>query len=258
MGKSILLVSVGLTTGLTTVCSFGVGIPGNAITISSSARVANSPTTAGDGLKGEFWDVTGSIANLSVATSAIAGRSADATFTSTAVDYPNGSSNVVFDSSSLANLLGQDGNSLSGVTPVSLTGSVFRFSGFINILSSFDSDPGTDTIDVDFTVGSDDGFQLNIGGSTVSEFTGLRPFSTTSGIASFAESGLYALELIYFENQSFTGVEFSSRFSNGIVTTGVLYTSISDPVTAVPEPITLLGSLSALGIGALFKQRLQE
>jgi hypothetical protein len=234
---------------------FGFTNSAQAIVIASSAKVAPSPALPGEGLNGEFWD-TLNTRNLTSAQNTIAGGVPDATFLASSVDYPNGLRNLFVDNRTLEDFLGVDGASLSGAQNTPLRGSVFRLSGFISILDEFDSNADPSAIDVTFSVRSDDGFQLNIGGETVAQFTGLRPFGNTSGVASFAQPGLYPIELIYFENRIAAGVEFASSFSqepDGIVPTDILYTQV--PSQAVPFELNSAAGVAVLGIWATWKLR---
>lgn len=64
-----------------------------------------------------------------------------------------------------------------------------------------------------FSVGSDDGFRLRIGGHGVnftSEFPTGRSFATTLATFNFPTAGVYSLNLVYFENGGGASVELSS------------------------------------------------
>lgn len=177
-------------------------------------------------INGEFWDATGPVTSLSAALDIIDAGPADATFTSTAIDYPRDAGSIS-DNTSLADFLGDDGASLSGMGDVSIFRSVFRFTGTLDLAA------GVET----FSVGSDDGFSLSIGGADVAAFLGLRPFNTTS-VTVDAGVGLTDFELVFFENAGFSGLEF--RIGDAIVT--------ADP-SPVPVPAGL--PLLALALGGL-------
>lgn len=162
-------------------------------------------------------------------------NAATASFESTKVDYPNGSSNSVADSTTLSSYLGVDAASLSGSGSSTLGGSVFRFTGWVDLIA------GTNTVQV----GSDDGFKLyyydDLGAKTLlSQHQGARAYGTTAGTLNSA-GGPVKFELWYFENGGSTGVTFS--------TNGALAAPVDAPA-AVPLPAAgalLIGAMGAFG-----------
>jgi hypothetical protein len=103
-----------------------------------------------------------------------------------------------------------------------------RLTGFINLLA------GTQT----FSVGSDDGFRLTIGGTQISTANN-RGFATTNTVVD-AGFGVTAVELIYYENSGNTGVNFSID--------GALAQAVGAPA---PVPLPAALPLMLLGLGAL-------
>jgi hypothetical protein len=193
--------------------------------------IAAAPATAAT-FHGEFWDASTAITNLTQADAIIAAGPATATFESTRIDYPAGSGLTIGSGSSLATFLGADAATLSGSSTVAVTRSVFRFTGFLDIL-------GGNTI---FRVSSDDGFRLKVGGVQISSFNGTRSFGATSVTRNLA-SGLTPFELVYFENAGQAGIEFRV---NGAL--------------AVPSAVSLPASLgllmaSILGLGVVARKR---
>lgn len=185
-------------------------------------------------ITGEFWDADTAINSLADADAVIASGSATATFLSSGIDYPGGADSIVADTTTLADFLGADAATLSGSGGTDLERSVFRFSGMVELMN----------IDQMFSVGSDDGFRLSIGGSEVSAFDGKRSFGTTDLQANLG-SGLVSFELVYFENR---------------VETGVLFTIDDEVVTPDITPIPLpasgwAGLLALLGLGVFWRRR---
>lgn len=203
----------------------------SAIALAATAALA-APAAAAT-FDGEFWDET-SVGSLNDAIGVIGSRAADATFASTAIDYPNGARNNTPSSGTLGNFLGTDAASLSGEAGTTLTGSIFRFTGFLDLLA------GVQT----FSVASDDGFRLTIGGVEIGS-AGRRPFRTSTFDVDAGE-GVTAFELIFFEDGGLTGVEF---FVDGALAAPV------DAPAPVPLPAGLPLMLGALGLAGVVARR---
>ena len=187
--------------------------------------------------QGEFWDAATPVGKLEDADAIIAGGDPNGIFDSTGIDYPQLGDVVSDDATSLADFLGSDADSLAGdvgIEDATLTDSVFRFTGFLDLLAGEQL----------FSVGSDDGFRLTIGGVVISSAEA-RSFSTTDVVVD-AGVGITAFELIYFERTVVTGVNFSID--------GVL-AAPADPVAAVPLPAGLPLILAALGTLGLAARR---
>ncbi len=235
-----------------------------AVLISSGARVAPSPAVPGSGLAGAYWDA-GSFGSITDAIAFADGNAPTATFVSTRVDYPNGDVNDVFDGTSLGSYLGVDAATLSGAAANTIGTSIFRFTGFINIETGFDMVTGNSTIDIVTTVGSDDGMRLTVGGQQIVQFSTPRAFGLTSGMMSFESAGLYAVDLIYYENGGVTGIEWlhdstglggATNDGQFLVPASVLYQSASNGGGNVPVPFTLaLVLVGFLGMGVGRAQR---
>lgn len=187
------------------------------------------------GLLGEFWDV-GSVRSLTEAEAAIAAGGPDLSFVATAIDYPQGSGRTVQSRIALADFLGADAASLSLGPAATLEGSVFRFSGFLDLDAGLRS----------FSVGSDDGFRLSIGGVEVSRHAGQRGFGVTTVSHLIDAAGLTPVELIYFENRGVTGVEFRI---DGETARGAILQRGEIAVVPLPGAAALmLAALAALGL----------
>lgn len=75
-------------------------------------------------------------------------------------------------------------------------------------------------------VRSDDGFLLKLGGDELSSFAGNRGFSGTSETINIQKSGLYAVDLYYFDNTGSEGLRL--ELDGDPVSAGRLYASIDD------------------------------
>ena len=201
----------------------------------ASASTAGAATFAG-----EFWDADGRLGSIDDALAVIAGGPADATFSSTVIDYPRGGNGaaaaangtIAAAGTTLAAFLGVDAASLSGERDTPLTRSVFRFTGFLDLLA------GAET----FEVRSDDGFRLTVGGTLVDSF-GNRAFRG-SPVTVEAGDGRTPFELVYYEDQGNTGVEFAL---NGA--------AASPAVAPIPLPAGLPLLAGALGVLAFIRRR---
>jgi hypothetical protein len=220
----------------------------HAVAIPGSSSVGAPPGMVGTGLSGEYYNA--SVTSTAGAGSVVASNSPDAVFSASLLDYPNGEDGTTLNTSSVGSFLGVDDPGISNT----FGGSVFLFSGFIEVTSSFDQDTGTAPIDVDFGIKSDDGILLIIGGVTVASFATERQFSDSPilGSASFESPGLYPIEFLYWNQTAgnrgalewFSSISGGPTYSSpptgtvGIVPTSILY--------AVPEPST--GLLMAVGL----------
>lgn len=144
----------------------------------------------GDGLNGRGY--FGSVNDLPWARMKASGP-ADFTFMGTNLNYTdnlNGGNNPAH--TSINDFLAPNGGMVSnGAGTREFNQTVFKYSGFISI-----KDPGQ----YDFDVLSDDGFELRIGGQTVSKFESDRGPGVTGGWANFSMAGTYAFELLYWNN----------------------------------------------------------
>lgn len=170
------------------------------------------------GLQGSLYDSAAPVSNLAAANAIILAQTPTALFHSSALDYqqgPTGSSN-----GTVGAFLGTDGASLTlpSLLTTSFNTVVMRFTGNIDVAST-----GT----YSFTTSSDDGFSLTIGGTTFSQFPGLRGFSPTTDSITLS-AGKHSFELVYFDNAAQEGLELrSSLTAGGIVGSTVLSTPSS-------------------------------
>ena len=189
---------------------------------------ATLPTVAGAAtFQGEFWSVNTAQSNINDALQVINNSAPTATFVSTAIDYPNGNINTTLSFISLNAFLGVDAGSIVGDGTAPITTSVFRFTGYLDLM------PGQQS----FALGSDDGYRLTIGGNVISQQNTPRSFRFTT-LNNDLGANIEPFELIFYENFGLTGVEF-----------------FIDNALAVPSPVPVpgalllaLSSLSVLGL----------
>jgi len=231
----------------------GVLMPrvGNSQTVVIPAEKAAGRLSAnrGDGLSGEFYDTGHRMTSLTGAVHWKTTHDPTSTFVSRSVDYPKGWTDYVADSTRLSTYLGSDASTLRGPGNIGLEGSVFVFTGFIAIRQEYDQNTADNDIDVTFTVGSDDGFRLRIGGRTVASHSQEREYGETTGTASFESEGLYPVDLLYYEDETETGIEWTSSITGGIVPTTVLSTSPLEDLKELELSSSLGGSVITPGEG---------
>ena len=205
-----------------------------AVAIVASLAMVQSASAA-TGLKGAYYDTDG-VYNLAMAADAIAGKTADATFTATKVCYPSchGVSN---DNTALNDFLGGNATNISANSIGNLQGHVLTLSGFINILTA-----GT----YEFWLGSDDGSSLSIGGDLLSN-DGLHGYQGVSKNFTLS-AGLHAINIVQFENGGDTALTVKM---NGTPISGDLLQT-----APVPEPATWAMMIGGFGLaGAAMRRR---
>ena len=164
----------------------------------------------GEGLSGAIYDTNDYIGDLSTVDSLINGNSPSALFTSTEVDYRNGNN--------IGEFLGDDAASSNADLSASAETFAVKLTGLIYL------EAGTHT----FATTSDDGFRLNVGGETVTEFDGNRAPSTSDGTYEVSESGLYPIEIVYWEQGG--GQELNVELNGQTISGDMLYASPPDGV----------------------------
>ena len=148
------------------------------------------------GLLGEVFDTGGSLlgdwietlANLNSIASAerLMSEPPDGVFKASSFHYTDQGRH------SLQDFLGTtDAQSLRGGNKqAALTTMAFHFRGYIDLTAG----------EHHFTIGSDDGFRLNVDGQTVSQYDGNRAYAKSQGAFTAAKAGLYPIDLMYWEN----------------------------------------------------------
>lgn len=120
-----------------------------------------------------------------------------------------------------------------------------RYSGFLNIQTA-----GA----YQFNICHDDGFQLVLGGEVIAQYDSNTAPATTQSASIILGSGLYAIELVGWEQGGLFLDELSWTGPNGgaftLIPTSVLFTQAGPP--GVPEPtavaLLLLGGLALAGM----------
>jgi flagellin-like hook-associated protein FlgL len=160
------------------------------------------------GLKGSVYLSPGAIGGLATANAYVAGNAPNATFTASSIDYPNGPSNN--GGATIGAFIGVDAPTLSNaaVATAPMNQAIFVFEGDLKV-------PADGTYS--FNVGSDDGFDLQIDGVTVSQFPGNRGFAFTNLNINLTQ-GSHDFRLLYWENAGGHGVLVNSdMFASNIV-----------------------------------------
>ena len=228
--------------------------PTGTVLIDPASRVMDGWQGGFEGLAGEFYerdDPVFAIDSLDFADRVIAAGPPDGTFVAFTLDYPAGRADTLFIPNA-ATYLGEDAATMKPTSQLreSVSPSIWNFTGWIEIDGSHDLIDNNATIDVAFGLGSDDGSRLTIGGSdvvTIDTFA-IPTFPGVSGIASFAEPGLYPIEIVHYDHFGGIGLEVSSSIAGGnssggpgetvgIVPSNILFHSLEPDIG---EPLPLL------------------
>ncbi len=157
------------------------------------------------GLQGSIYLSGVAISTLAQAETIIASNTPNGTFTARSLDYPSGAPNI--QTSTIGALLGTDATTLNPPALAATTANrvVLQFQGSIDVAAA-----GT----YSFSVGSDDGFGLEIDGATVTQFPGIRGFGTSTGSVALS-AGRHDFRLVYFENIGQEGLLVTSSLTSG-------------------------------------------
>lgn len=241
----------------------------SAFAITLSNPVAASPSTVGHGLAGSYYGQVSNgqfrnghfiapIVTTDCAMDYISENTPIATFQASEINYPGNGSSTTKDNTTLGAFLGTDAATLSrpDVSNNALSGQLFDFKGFINV-------PTARTYT--FSLGSDDGARLLIGGKTIVDRYYLQNvfqpgFVSRAAQVTFMEAGLYPIEVAYFENTGNTGISLSSDLNNrrpGGALSPITPASLYSPAGSVPEPgsVALLIGAGTVACGMIPRKR---
>ncbi len=201
--------------------------------------ITSGPTTGqagAPGLTGHFYFTDGdSITTIGMAQDYINANGPTGTFTATEAGITgsrNGFGYFAHDGDSASQFLqvGDDGASYVGPT-TTLGDGIFDFQGYLNVTS-----PGT----LQFSTFSDDGSALFIGGQQVVSNDGVHVDTHANGSATFAQAGLYSLDLVYF-----------NHVTPGFQNSGALQADFGGAHLSQIAPAPELSGGAGLGIGLL-------
>lgn len=166
---------------------------------------------AGTGLKGEVFDRGTSFDSIDDLIAQTATKAANFHLTAKTVDF-GGFKEVA----TLSQFLDGKASLTDGGADTAMTTIGLRLQGYIWL------DKGQHLVNVR----SDDGFLLKLGGDELSSFAGTRGFTGTSETITIAKSGLYAIDLYYFDNTGAEGLRL--ELDGNPVGADRLYASIDD------------------------------
>lgn len=217
--------------------AFGIAIAA----LTASIALPNAANAAA-GLNGAYYSFgatsPNTISNTLALISAASGPTA--TFTATAVCFPNCTGGQVNDqSASLSSFLGGNATGLTN-NPSYLGNDAIDLTGFITIDTA-----GSHS----FMLSSDDGSALWIDGVQIVNNDGIHPIQSASGSVNLT-AGLHTIRIVQFENGGGTAL---AGFMDG----NALNSSILSTASAVPEPASwtmMIGGFGLIG-GALRSRR---
>ncbi|NVO24442.1 LamG-like jellyroll fold domain-containing protein [Donghicola mangrovi] len=171
--------------------------------------------TMGNGLTGTVYDVSSSFASIQKLITGISSGTLAATHTFDADTVSFAGTNT----QSLTDFLSTKGTVTSGDGSAAVQTMGMHLTGYIWL----------DAGEHSFTVRSDDGFALAIGGAELISFSVARSIGATTGTQTY-EAGLYQIDLYYYENTGGQVLELS--LDGAAIETAQLYTSLEAYLSA--------------------------
>ncbi|PNY36622.1 hypothetical protein C2E31_12300 [Rhodopirellula baltica] len=164
--------------------------------VSYRSADAPLPIVAGDGVSIDLYNGIGGGPAPTPAT--IAALTPSGTTLSPFVDFPNPGS-VINVGNSFNNFFASTTTPPDQVSGLSASNFILDIDFYLRVEESMDLTPATDDIDISISVGSDDGFYLTVDNAFIGS-TGDRAFSFSGFNLSFAEPGLYPVDLLFSAN----------------------------------------------------------
>ncbi len=207
------------------------------VTIPANKRLGPVPTMAGTGLDGQVWTGAGVHTTASAQTWTV-NNAAAGSFVGMTFNYSNqGEANTV------GNFLGTDAAPLPSAVKNALGDwTVFKFTGKIALPSAGQ---------YDFKITSDDGFVLKVGDQKIAEFAGERSSATTEGWLTVSQSGLYSIEVLYFNGPAAGNLKIEYKKAGSNSPFKVLSKPDIFQMNMIPTP----GAVAVLGMGGLMASR---
>ncbi|MBU0498836.1 MAG: family 16 glycosylhydrolase [Gammaproteobacteria bacterium] len=154
------------------------------------ADVELAAVYAGTGLSGQAFDSNRGFNSIGELQDFLAIADASHSFTASQIDFGGANQR-----GNIAGFLGDSAQLTSGDGSTAMETVAVRLSGYVYIPAG----------EHHITVRSDDGYLLKLGGQEFSSFESPRPFYATDKAGTFA-GGLYAIELLYYENWGAEGL----------------------------------------------------
>ncbi len=185
----------------------------NSLSVSTTGNTTTPPaatppppaSSAGNGLKGEFYTSFGS--SIAAARGAVSGQTPAFRFTSTTIDYPNGTSTTSGLSTSWGSWLGNNG---SGAPGQSIETSTLKLTGFILIKRENDLQTSNSSIEVDFSMFSMGKTEVILNGNQKLTDETNWQFSNVKKRVSFPAPGYYSIEVLHSTSWDNSGIELYS------------------------------------------------
>lgn len=207
------------------------------VTIPANKRIGPVPTMAGTGLDGQVWTGAG-VHTTASAQTWTTNNAAAGSFVAMSFNYSNQNEN-----NTVGNFLGTDAAPLSNAVKNALGDwTIYKFTGKIALPTSGQ---------YDFKITSDDGFVLKVGDQKIAEFAGERSSATTDGWLTVSQSGLYSIEVLYFNGPGKGNLKIEYKKAGTNDPFKVLAKPDIFQMNMIPTP----AAVAVLGMGGLVASR---